>query len=282
MHRTVQLIGAASLAVCAFTAAPAWAEVTEAHDDHFVTRAEAVVDASRTETWLALISPARWWDSSHTWSADAANLRLRPQAGGCFCETIPETDTPNGGFTLEGSVEHMRVIQAYPEVALRMSGALGPLQSEPVSGILTIAMSDVEPADDGSPRTRLVWEYNVGGKMRYPVPVISNAVDGVMTLQLTRLAELLGPIELPSTQEAEAPAEPSEDGEPAEAGAQEGTLEDEAEEAIDVEDVASETTGLSVDEAFDDLNGEDQGDEDLRGEGASDDAGPESSTDLRA
>ena len=163
MHYAKHFAAAVGLAAMG---APAIAEVTEAHDDHIITRAEAVVDASRTETWLAIISPARWWDSGHTWSADAANLRLTPQAGGCFCETIPETETADGGFTLEGSVEHMRVIQAYPEVALRMSGALGPLQSEPVAGILTIAMSDVEPGEEGAPRTRIVWEYNVGGSMR--------------------------------------------------------------------------------------------------------------------
>ena len=38
----------------------------------------------------------------------------------------------------------MRVIQAYPEEPLRMVGALGPLQSEPVAGVLTIALTEVE------------------------------------------------------------------------------------------------------------------------------------------
>ena len=247
---------------------------------HFITRNEAVVDASRTETWLALISPARWWSSEHTWSADAANLRLTPQAGGCFCETIPETEAPDGSFTLQGSVEHMRVIQAYPEAALRMSGALGPLQSEPVSGIFTIAMSDVEPGEDGSPRTRIVFEYNVGGKMRYPIPVISNAVDGVMTLQLTRLADLLGEVVAPTigTPEAEeAPA--TEEGTAAEEGsaAEEEASSDEGSAPVDEEPPAegeeptievealegegsevveepAEPEGPSVDEAFGDLS----------------------------
>ena len=107
-----------------------------------------------------------------------------PQAGGCFCETIPEVDGPSG-FTLQGSVEHMRVVQAYPEVALRMVGNLGPLQSEPVAGVLTIAITTV---DEG---TRIVWEYNVGGSMRYEVDVISKAVDGVMGAQLAALAKPL-------------------------------------------------------------------------------------------
>jgi len=177
-------------ALALLPAAPAVAEVTGAGSDSFVSRHEVVVKASPKEVWLALISPAAWWTSEHTWSGEAANLTLTPQAGGCFCEKIPEVDEP-GRFTLEGSVEHMRVIQAYPERALRMQGALGPLQSEPVTGILTIAISEVEQG------TRIVWEYNVGGPMRYEVPVIARAVDGVMGLQINALAKGLGPVAMP-------------------------------------------------------------------------------------
>lgn len=163
------------------------AEVTGTTDDSFVSRHETVVEASPKEVWLALITPAGWWRKEHTWSGDAANLKLTPQAGGCFCETIPAVDEPER-FTLEGSVEHMRVIQAYPEAALRMQGALGPLQSEPVTGILTITISTVKQG------TRIVWEYNVGGPMRFEVPVISKAVDGVMGLQVAALGKLLGAV----------------------------------------------------------------------------------------
>lgn len=180
-----------ALAVLALlAAAPAQAEITGGGADSFVSRHEVVVKASPKEVWLALIAPAGWWASEHTWSGEAANLTLTPQAGGCFCEKIPEVDEP-GRFTLEGSVEHMRVIQAYPERALRMQGALGPLQSEPVTGILTIAISEVEQG------TRIVWEYNVGGAMRYELPVIARAVDGVIGLQINALAKGLGPVPLP-------------------------------------------------------------------------------------
>jgi hypothetical protein len=179
---------AAALAVLA--SAPAAAEVTRSSELGFVSRNEVVVKATPKEVWLALISPASWWDKAHTWSGDAMNLTLTPQAGGCFCETIPEVDEP-GRFTLQGSVEHMRVVQAYPEAALRMVGALGPLQSEPVTGVLTIVLSKHEKG------TRIVWEYNVGGSMRYEVPVISKAVDGVMATQLAALAKPLGVVVLP-------------------------------------------------------------------------------------
>jgi hypothetical protein len=171
-------------------AGPVAAEITRTTDNSFVSRNEVVVTATPKEVWLALISPADWWDSAHTWSGDATNLSLMPQAGGCFCETIPEVDEP-GRFTLQGSVEHMRVVQAYPEAALRLVGSLGPLQSEPVTGVLTIVLSK---ADKG---TRIVWEYNVGGPMRYEIPVISKAVDGVMATQLAALAKPLGVVALP-------------------------------------------------------------------------------------
>lgn len=227
------------------------AEVVEARDGHFITRNEAVVDATPKETWLALISPARWWSSEHTWSADAANLTLMPQAGGCFCEKIPEVADADR-ITLEGSVEHMRVIQAYPEVALRMQGALGPLQSEPVTGILTIAITPVEN-EEGEVATRIVWEYNVGGAMRYPVNVISTAVDGVMTLQLARLSEMLGVIVAPTQVGGEPePAQEVED----EVGAEDGPVSidpeaviEEAPEEVDPEEDAPS----AVDEAFGDL-----------------------------
>lgn len=195
---------ALAAAVLAFACGvPAAAEVTRATDDSFVSRHEAVVRATPKEVWLALISPAGWWQSSHTWSGEAKNLTLTPQAGGCFCERIPEVDEPDR-FTLEGSVEHMRVVQAYPEQALRMVGSLGPLQSEPVTGILTIAISKVEAG------TRIVWEYNVGGSMRYEVPVIAKAVDGVMGAQLGSLAKRLGVVEKTAAPAAPAPAAPSQ------------------------------------------------------------------------
>ncbi len=183
---------------------PAHAEVIRATDNSFISRNEVVVSASPKEVWLALISPATWWRSEHTWSGDAKNLTLMPQAGGCFCETIPEVDEP-GRFTLAGSAEHMRVVQAYPEQALRMVGGLGPLQSEPVTGVLTIAISKVDRG------TRIVWEYAVGGAMRYEVPVISKAVDGVMALQLAALAKPLGivPAPAPPAQPKALPAPPA-------------------------------------------------------------------------
>ncbi|MBE5073121.1 SRPBCC family protein [Erythrobacteraceae bacterium E2-1 Yellow Sea] len=187
---------------------PAAAEIVKQDDNGFVTRDAVEVTADTKAAWLALISPAKWWSKAHTWSADSANLTLRPQAGGCFCEKIPEVPDAKQ-VTLEGSVEHMRVLQAYPERALRMRGSLGPLQGEAVTGVLTIALAQT---DQG---TRIVWEYVVGGYMRYETPVIAQAVDGVMSQQLGGLADFLGrvkqqeaPTSAPADEAADADQEP--------------------------------------------------------------------------
>ena len=175
-------------AIALFCAAPVAAEVVETREDGFVTRDTATVTANPLKTWLALTKPGGWWNDAHTWSADASNMTLVPQAGGCFCEKVPGEDRADG-FSLDGSVQHMTVIQAYPLRVLRMRGGLGPLQGEPASGILTITLKEV----DGG--TRILWEYNVGGPMRFTIDQISKAVDGVMTQQLQGLRDHLGALE---------------------------------------------------------------------------------------
>lgn len=179
------------LAAPALLAAPAQAEVVESSDTHFVSRHAVEVAVPPKDAWLALIAPADWWNDSHTWSADASNLSLTPQAGGCFCETMPAEDDDDS-FGLEGSAQHMVVVQAVPRKVLRMRGALGPLQSEPVDGVLTITMQPIEGDEGDITGTRFVWEYVVGGTMRFEIPAISQAVDGVIGEQAMGLAEALG------------------------------------------------------------------------------------------
>lgn len=181
------LIIAVSLAVGSLVA-PAAAEVVATTEDGFVTRDTEQVAATPLETWLALTKPADWWNDSHTWSGDAANMTLTPQAGGCFCETIPGDDG-SGGFAMDGSAQHAVIVQAYPLQSLRMRGGLGPLQGEPATGILTITLKEIEGG------TRILWEYNVGGPMRYDIDEISTAVDGVMSQQLMELRDHLGALE---------------------------------------------------------------------------------------
>lgn len=182
-------------------AAPVAAEVVEQTGNGFATRASATVTATPYDVWQALIAPARWWNDGHTWSGEADNMYISAQAGGCFCELLPVRDGAPDSVR-RGSALHMTVLQADPPRVLRMRGALGPLQSEPVDGVLTVTLA---PAEGG---TRIVWEYVVGGHMRFEVPTIAKAVDGVMAQQLDSLARLLGPVAAPAAVEPER-AEPA-------------------------------------------------------------------------
>ena len=172
----------------ALAAAPAAAEVVETTADRFVTRATASVKTTPLATWLALTKPGEWWNSAHSWSGDAKNMTLTPQGGGCFCERIPVGDTGNSS-AMEGSARHAEVLQAFPMKVLRMRGGFGPLQGEPANGVLTITLKEVPGG------TRILWEYNVGGPMRYKVAELAPAVDGVMSEQLKRLQAHLGTLE---------------------------------------------------------------------------------------
>ena len=234
--KKIPLLGA--LAACLF-AVPATAKVVEQEDDAFVTRDSVVVAAAPREVWLALISPEKWWNKAHTFSGDSANLSLMPKAGGCFCERIPAEDSETV-IGLEGSVEHMRVILSMPDQALRMRGNLGPLQSEPVNAVLTITMAK---ADEG---TQITFEYAVGGYMRYEVPMISKAVDGVISQQMMGLAELLGPVDASDNADKANDADKAED----DADTSDGETAAEAEESEGGE------PKISVDEAFGDLTGD--------------------------
>lgn len=183
------LIGTAlaGLALCASGAGQA--EVVEQADNGFVVRHSVEVPRSAAEVWAELLAPAKWWDKAHTWSQDASGLYIDAQATGCFCELMPKDPQAAEG-TRRGSVEHMHVIHVNPNKVLLMEGGLGPLQSEAVTGKLTIIL---KPADEG--KTRIFWEYAVGGYFRMKVADIAPAVDGVLGQQLARLAQRLGPIE---------------------------------------------------------------------------------------
>lgn len=180
------LIAALALAL----AAPAQAEVVAQSETGFVIRHVAEVTASPEDAWKALVEPAGWWNGEHSFSGDAGNLSIDPRAGGCFCEVLPGGSERGGGergwLNPRGGVEHMRVIFVEQHKALRMAGALGPLQSEALKGTLTVTL---KPVDGG---TRLTWEYVVGGYMRYKPEQIVPAVDKVIGEQLSRLAEKLG------------------------------------------------------------------------------------------
>ena len=172
----------AIVAASVLAAGPVHAEVAVLKEDFFVVRHTETVAASPETAWDVLVSPADWWSGEHSFSGDAENFILDARAGGCFCEMLPAGDERPE----PGSVRHLEVIFLDPGKAMRLSGALGPLQSEPLHGVLTITF---KPVDD---ETRILFEYAVGGPSRFDPQSIAPAVDAVIGEQLERLAALLG------------------------------------------------------------------------------------------
>jgi hypothetical protein len=145
------------------------AEVTDRSAAGFEVTEKASIAAPPGKVWDALMRPARWWASDHTWSGDAKNLAFDPS--GCFCERLK-----NGG------VRHMMVVYADGATQLRLFGGLGPLQFTGASGHLDIVL---KTAGGG---TEVVMTYDVGGYAKgglaeeFAVPV-----DRVLGEQLARL-----------------------------------------------------------------------------------------------
>lgn len=175
------LAAALALPTMVAIAQPARAEVMARDERGFVIRQTVEVKAPVADVWRTLVKPATWWSSEHTFSGEAFNLTLDPVPGGCFCEKLAGArDATPGG------VQHMRVVYVEPGRALRLTGALGPLQSEALLGTLTVTL---KASDRG---TRILFEYVVGGYMRYRTEQIAPAVDRMFAQQATRLADKLG------------------------------------------------------------------------------------------
>lgn len=195
--------------IAALTFAPvATAKVVDQSEAGFTVAHTAQVAATPADVWKMLRMPQNWWSKDHSWSGDAANFWLDSQAGGCFCEKLPDT---GAGV---GSVQHARVLFSKPGQLLRLSGAFGPLQGEALNGTLTI---QIKATPTGS---ALRFDYVVGGYMRFKVADIAPAVDKVIGEQLIGLANALGGALPPSREEkaaaAEAAAKPAAETPPAE------------------------------------------------------------------
>jgi hypothetical protein len=154
---------------------PAAAEVISAGQNGFEVRETVHVAATPDKAYAALLQPARWWNSEHTFSGSAANLTLDARAGGCWCETLTD----------RGSVEHMHVVFVAPGKVLRMRGALGPLQGLGVEGAMTLSVKG------GANGTDITIGYAVGGYVKDGFDGLSKAVDHVLGEQLERLRKLI-------------------------------------------------------------------------------------------
>ncbi|HEY2090332.1 MAG TPA: SRPBCC family protein [Thermoanaerobaculia bacterium] len=171
MKRTAILLSVTAL----LTAAQLSAKIVEKAPAAFKVTQVRHVAVPPDVAWRSLVHVEQWWSGEHTYSGDAANMKLDARPGGCWCETLP-----NGG-----GVVHMTVVYVVPNQRLTLSGGLGPLQTAGVSGAMTL---QVTPKEGG---TDVALMYNVGGYYPGGLDSVAGGVDEVLTEQFDRLARLI-------------------------------------------------------------------------------------------
>jgi uncharacterized protein YndB with AHSA1/START domain len=152
-------------------AAPVAADVVGAGENGFSVKVTTAVNATPATVFRALTAQVgRWWDPTHTFSGNAANLTIEPRAGGCFCERLP-----NGG------VQHMLVTHVNAPATLVLQGGLGPLGTMGVAGAMEWTLNE------GNSRTALQLVYGVGGYAPGGFVQLAAVVNGVLNAQVMRL-----------------------------------------------------------------------------------------------
>jgi hypothetical protein len=164
---------AAVLVLAACVHASALSAPSEVSPTGFVVSLRHETRATPRDLYQALGRIDQWWNGSHSYSGKASNLSMPLQAGGCFCERWEQN-----------SIEHARVVNALENRLLRLSGALGPLQSLAVEGVLSFAISE----KDG--RTTLEVTYRVAGSSTAGLDRLAAPVDSVIAEQAKRLVSL--------------------------------------------------------------------------------------------
>lgn len=148
------------------------AEVKSVADSGFEIVHVLSVTAPPEAAYAAFLNVGSWWDGAHSYSGNAANMTLDARPGGCFCEALPATG---------GGIEHMRVVYVAPGAAIRLRGALGPMQEEGADGALTVQFESVAGG------TRITLRYVAGGYVRAGMRAVAPAFDRVLAGQVARL-----------------------------------------------------------------------------------------------
>jgi len=174
-NKLAMATGTAVLVLMSMVGEQATAEVVSVGGNGFEIRETAHTAASSDKVYAALLLPANWWSSDHTFSGSAANLVLDARAGGCWCETLP------GG----GSVEHLRVVYVSPGKTLRLRGALGPFQGLAVAGVMTWSAKSVADGTD------ITFAYSISGYAKDGFAELSKMTDHVLGEQMERLKKLV-------------------------------------------------------------------------------------------
>lgn len=163
-------------ALLATVAGPAAAEVKARSADGFTLTYERTVNVGRGDVFLAIESIGAWWDGAHTYSGAAANLRLEPFVGGCFCEALADGTT----------FEHGR-ITAFDDDHLGLNAPLGPLNGKATRADLTFSWPERPVPGDGD-ETSVIMSFVVEGP---GLGAFADPVDRVMQGQFDRLIRLI-------------------------------------------------------------------------------------------
>ena len=162
------------LVLWALGPAAARAEVADSAAGGFTVKIATTIEAPAADVYRKLVrNVGEWWDPVHTFSGDAHNLSIEDKPMGCYCEKLPGQG---------GGVRHMEVIYFVPGKALRMTGAIGPMQGLAAAATMTFELAAAEGGGTKVSVTYAVAGYLPGGMNTFAAPV-----DGVLTQQLTRL-----------------------------------------------------------------------------------------------
>jgi hypothetical protein len=162
-----------ALACAALACQPVLADTHNVSPAGFDISVRRELAASRATVYQSIGEIGQWWNGAHSFSGNARNLSLNLAATGCFCERWGTS-----------SVEHGRVIHAAQDRLVRLQAALGPLQSMPVSAVLSFELTE------SAGGTLLLATYRVAGAGQ-DLAALAQPVNGVITEQVDRLARFI-------------------------------------------------------------------------------------------
>lgn len=116
--------------------APASAEIVSRSENAFTLRFALGLEATREDIIAAVGDIPGWWDPSHTYTGDSANLSVSFTPDGCWCERLADGTT----------FEHARIVSITDEEVV-MRAPLGPLNGRATRADLTF---DAGPETPGA------------------------------------------------------------------------------------------------------------------------------------
>ena len=151
------------------------ADVVSVDQNGFALHIERTVSVDADMAYQQFVIPAEWWNSNHTYSGDAKNLKMDAKAAGCFCEYFDNKQ-----------VLHMLITYVDPGTEIRMVGGLGPLQMMGLSGGMSWKFEHI-----GNNQTKITQHYQVSGRIEGDSAALAKIVNEVQTQQLELLVKRL-------------------------------------------------------------------------------------------